>query len=130
MGCAVDVQGGTVQITGLGGVSPAADLDLFMGNAGTAMRPLTAALALMGTQARLHGVARMHERPIGDLVDALRQLGCDIGYTGQDGFPPLHLQGHNGLNFGCAHQSARRCVQPVFDGVAVGAAFGVDEQTS
>jgi len=97
MGCAVDVQGSTVQITGLGGLSPAAELDLFMGNAGTAMRPLTAALALMGTQARLHGVARMHERPIGDLVDALRQLGCTIDYTGQDGFPPLHLKGHSGL---------------------------------
>jgi 3-phosphoshikimate 1-carboxyvinyltransferase len=61
------------------------------------MRPLTAALALMGTQARLHGVARMHERPIGDLVDALRQLGCAIDYTGQEGFPPLHLKGHSGL---------------------------------
>jgi len=97
MGCAVDVQGSSVQITGLGGLSPAAELDLFMGNAGTAMRPLTAALALMGTQARLHGVARMHERPIGDLVDALRQLGCDMDYTGQDGFPPLHLKGHSGL---------------------------------
>ena len=97
MGCAVEVDGSTVSITGLGGLSPAAALDLFMGNAGTAMRPLTAALALMGTQARLHGVARMHERPIGDLVDALRQLGCDIDYTGQDGFPPLHLKGHSGL---------------------------------
>jgi len=97
MGCAVEVRGSTVQITGLGGLSPAAELDLFMGNAGTAMRPLTAALALMGTQARLHGVARMHERPIGDLVDALRQLGCAIDYNGQDGFPPLYLKGHSGL---------------------------------
>jgi len=98
MGCAVQVDGSTVKITGLGGQTPAAELDLFMGNAGTAMRPLTAALALMGTQARLHGVARMHERPIGDLVDALRQLGCAIDYTGQEGFPPLYLQGHSGLN--------------------------------
>jgi 3-phosphoshikimate 1-carboxyvinyltransferase len=97
MGCAVEVQGSTVQITGLGGLSPAAELDLFMGNAGTAMRPLTAALALMGARARLHGVARMHERPIGDLVDALRQLGCAIDYTGQNSFPPLHLRGHEGL---------------------------------
>ena len=97
MGCAVDVQGSMVSITGLGGQAPVDELDLFMGNAGTAMRPLTAALALMGTQARLHGVARMHERPIGDLVDALRQLGCQIQYTGQDGYPPLQLQGHEGL---------------------------------
>ncbi|MEY3653673.1 MAG: hypothetical protein RL739_1843, partial [Pseudomonadota bacterium] len=97
MGCAVVEAGSTVSITGLGGQAPTAALDLFMGNAGTAMRPLTAALALMGAKARLHGVARMHERPIGDLVDALRQLGCDIAYQGQDGFPPLHLQGHQGL---------------------------------
>ena len=97
MGCKVVEAGSTVSITGLGGQAPTAELDLFMGNAGTAMRPLTAALALMGAKARLHGVARMHERPIGDLVDALRQLGCDIAYQGQDGFPPLHLQGHQGL---------------------------------
>jgi 3-phosphoshikimate 1-carboxyvinyltransferase len=97
MGCKVMEAGSTVSITGLGGLSPSAELDLFMGNAGTAMRPLTAALALMGAKARLHGVARMHERPIGDLVDALRQLGCDIAYQGQDGYPPLHLQGHGGL---------------------------------
>jgi len=98
MGCAVVVDGSTVRITGLGGLAPVDELDLFMGNAGTAMRPLTAALALMGSKSRLHGVARMHERPIGDLVDALRQLGCAIDYTGQDGFPPLHLKGHSGLN--------------------------------
>ena len=98
MGCAVVVDGSTVRVTGLGGLAPVDELDLFMGNAGTAMRPLTAALALMGSKARLHGVARMHERPIGDLVDALRLLGCAIDYTGQDGFPPLHLKGHSGLN--------------------------------
>ncbi len=97
MGCEVDVQCSTVQITGLNGQAPVGELDLFMGNAGTAMRPLTAALALMGAQARLHGVPRMHERPIGDLVDALRQLGCQIDYTGQDAYPPLHLKGHKGL---------------------------------
>ena len=97
MGCKVVEAGSTVSITGLGGLSPSAELDLFMGNAGTAMRPLTAALALMGAKARLHGVARMHERPIGDLVEALRQLGCDIAYQGDEGFPPLHLQGHTGL---------------------------------
>jgi 3-phosphoshikimate 1-carboxyvinyltransferase len=54
--------------------------DLFLGNAGTAFRPLTAALALAGGDYRLSGVARMHERPIGDLVDGLRQLGADITY--------------------------------------------------
>ena len=67
---------------------------LFLGNAGTAMRPLTAALALRGGQLggyELSGVPRMHERPIGDLVDALRLLGCDIQYLGNDGFPPLKI---------------------------------------
>jgi len=97
MGCAVEVDGSTVRITGLNGQAPAQAQDLFMGNAGTAMRPLTAALALMGANAKLHGVPRMHERPIGDLVDALRQLGCHIDYAGQEGFPPLHLKGHQAL---------------------------------
>jgi len=67
---------------------------LFLGNAGTAMRPLTAALALRGGQVggyELSGVPRMHERPIGDLVDALRLLGCDIQYLGNEGFPPLKM---------------------------------------
>ena len=55
------------------------------------MRPLTAALALLGGEFELSGVPRMHERPIGDLVDALRQLGCPIDYLGDDGFPPLRI---------------------------------------
>src|SRR5690606_21069241 len=60
---------------------PLRDANLFLGNAGTAFRPLTAALALMGGSYQLSGVARMHERPIGDLVDALRDLGADIRYV-------------------------------------------------
>jgi 3-phosphoshikimate 1-carboxyvinyltransferase len=66
-------------------------LQLFLGNAGTAMRPLTAALAVLGGDFELSGVPRMHERPIGDLVDALRQLGCTIDYVGNAGFPPLRI---------------------------------------
>jgi 3-phosphoshikimate 1-carboxyvinyltransferase len=70
-------------------------LKLFLGNAGTAMRPLTAALALLGRPNggcyELAGVARMHERPIGDLVDALHSLGCKIDYLGVEGFPPLRI---------------------------------------
>ncbi|RTZ40988.1 3-phosphoshikimate 1-carboxyvinyltransferase [Candidimonas sp. SYP-B2681] len=66
--------------------------DIFLGNAGTAFRPLTAALALMGGDYRLSGVARMHERPIGDLVDALIALGADIQYQGSTGYPPLLIQ--------------------------------------
>jgi len=65
---------------------------LVLGNAGTAFRPLTAALALAGGDYVLKGVARMHERPIGDLVDGLRQLGADVTYLGSEGFPPLHLK--------------------------------------
>jgi 3-phosphoshikimate 1-carboxyvinyltransferase len=66
-----------------------------MGNAGTAIRPLTAALAALGGDYTIHGVARMHERPIGDLVDALNAVGARIDYTGNPGFPPLHIhRGH------------------------------------
>ncbi len=70
---------------------PNKDAKLFLGNAGTAFRPLTAALALSGGSYELSGVPRMHERPIGDLVDALRQLGADIRYLGNEGFPPLQI---------------------------------------
>ncbi len=85
-------KGGTaVEIDGLGGIIKNSQADLFMGNAGTAMRPLTAALAVLGGNFKLHGVPRMHERPIGDLADALRQLGCKIDYLGQDGYPPLRI---------------------------------------
>ncbi|MDP3522753.1 MAG: bifunctional 3-phosphoshikimate 1-carboxyvinyltransferase/cytidylate kinase [Hydrogenophaga sp.] len=96
LGCGVDAQAnGTLAITGLGGALPQRSADLFLGNAGTAMRPLCAALALLATQHggqfELRGVPRMHERPIGDLVDALRQLGCPVEYLGNEGYPPLRL---------------------------------------
>ena len=78
------------RIGGVGGAFPVKQAELFLGNAGTAFRPLTAALALSGGDYVLKGVARMHERPIGDLVDALRQLGAQIDYLGKPGFPPLH----------------------------------------
>ena len=96
IGCSIDENGSTVQISGLGGRAPQSPAELFLGNAGTAMRPLTAALALLGGEFELSGVARMHERPIGDLITALRQLGCQIDYLGNDGYPPLriaHAQG-------------------------------------
>ena len=91
LGCAIEQSDSTVVIHGLGGQLINQKLQLFMGNAGTAMRPLTAALAMLGGDFELSGVARMHERPIGDLVDALRQLGCNIQYLGADGFPPVRL---------------------------------------
>jgi 3-phosphoshikimate 1-carboxyvinyltransferase len=78
-------------VTGAAGRFPAQSADLFVGNAGTAIRPLTAALAVMGGDYTVHGVPRMHERPIGDLVDALNAAGAHIDYTGQPGFPPLHI---------------------------------------
>lgn len=80
------------RVHGVGGVLPVKQAELFLGNAGTAFRPLTAALALLQGQYQLSGVPRMHERPIGDLVDALRQLGADITYLGQEGFPPLLIK--------------------------------------
>ena len=91
LGCDVQENGNTVVIAGLGGKLQAPATKLFMGNAGTAMRPLTAALAVLGGDFELSGVPRMHERPIGDLVDALRQLGCRIDYLGNPGFPPLRI---------------------------------------
>jgi len=97
IGCTVDEAGSTVRITGLGGSAPRSPARLFMGNAGTAMRPLTAALALLGGEFELSGVPRMHERPIGDLVDALRQLGCQIDYLGNDGYPPLRIAHDQGV---------------------------------
>jgi 3-phosphoshikimate 1-carboxyvinyltransferase len=92
LGCAVTQSGDSAMIGGLGGQLIKRKATLFMGNAGTAMRPLTAALALLGGEFELSGVPRMHERPIGDLVDALRQLGCAIEYLGNEGFPPLRLR--------------------------------------
>jgi 3-phosphoshikimate 1-carboxyvinyltransferase len=79
------------EIAGVGGAFPVKQAELFLGNAGTAFRSLTAACALSGGEYVLKGVARMHERPIGDLVDALRLLGARIEYLGQQGFPPLHI---------------------------------------
>ena len=70
---------------------PVKQADLFMGNAGTAIRPLTAALTVMGGHYKLSGVPRMHERPIGDLVDGLREMGAQIDYLGQNGYPPLQI---------------------------------------
>ncbi|EAB6842580.1 3-phosphoshikimate 1-carboxyvinyltransferase [Salmonella enterica subsp. salamae] len=81
-------------ITGNGGAlrAPGA-LELFLGNAGTAMRPLAAALCLGQNEIVLTGEPRMKERPIGHLVDALRQGGANIDYLEQENYPPLRLRG-------------------------------------
>ncbi|RYF76095.1 MAG: bifunctional 3-phosphoshikimate 1-carboxyvinyltransferase/cytidylate kinase [Comamonadaceae bacterium] len=91
LGVGVREADGVWHIDGLGGRGRLQSAELFLGNAGTAMRPLAAALALSGGEFELRGVARMHERPIGDLVDALRQLGCRIDYLGSEGYPPLRI---------------------------------------
>ena len=102
IGCRIETDGAVTIVTGIGGSLKQArsPMSLALGNAGTAMRPLTAALALMvtrdGGEIELSGVARMHERPIGDLVDALRQIGCDVACTRHEGYPPLRLRGHAG----------------------------------
>lgn len=109
LGCEVVAIGNTSwRIVGLGGKLSVREASLFLGNAGTAMRPLAAALAVLAATQNgtfdLKGVPRMHERPIGDLVDALRQLGCSIDYLGNDGFPPLQLN---------AGQGPLRTAQPI-----------------
>ena len=97
LGCSIeDMAGGGLRIDGLGGHAAVTDASLYLGNAGTAMRPLAAALAISarpGSRYELHGTPRMHERPIGDLVAALRSLGCGVACTEREGYPPLLIRG-------------------------------------
>lgn len=65
-----------------------------VGAAGTAMRFMTAYLAVTGGEHTITGSERMRHRPIGVLVDALRMLGADIDYVAEEGYPPLHISGH------------------------------------
>ncbi|BBO60068.1 3-phosphoshikimate 1-carboxyvinyltransferase [Mycoavidus sp. B2-EB] len=88
-------QGQDYLIDGVGGTFPVRKAQLFLGNAGTAVRLLSAALALQageGSAYQILGVPRMHERPIGDLVDSLQELGASITYSGRAGFPPLLIE--------------------------------------
>ena len=100
LGCGVEPRQQATVIEGLGGRLAVHEADLFLGNAGTAMRPLAATLAVLaatqGGRFVLRGVPRMHERPIGDLVDALRPLGCRIDELGAAGYPPLRVHGQAG----------------------------------
>jgi 3-phosphoshikimate 1-carboxyvinyltransferase len=96
LGCGIErMDPRTTRVTGVGGRPAVAQADLFLGNAGTAMRPLAAALAMIsalhGGDYVLRGVPRMHERPIADLAEALRALGCGVDHLGQHGYPPLRL---------------------------------------
>jgi len=92
LGVTITNDGSETRIEGCGGVFPKRNTELFLGNAGTAMRSLTAALAFAGGTYRLDGVARMRERPIGDLVDALNALGARVRYAGSVGYPPLVIE--------------------------------------
>jgi 3-phosphoshikimate 1-carboxyvinyltransferase len=83
---------GGLLVRGCGGRFPVREAELSLGNAGTAFRSLTAALAFSGGSYRLDGVPRMRERPIGDLVDALNGLGAKILYGGTAGYPPLAIE--------------------------------------
>jgi len=97
---------GTVWIAGRGGPldAPSGSLHLALGNAGTAMRPLTAVLAAGRGVFTLSGLPRMHERPIGDLLDGLTQLGAHVTSLECEGFPPLRVEAE-GLAGGTARIS-------------------------
>ena len=96
LGVRIDVAGDRCMVDGAAGAFPQRAASLFLGNAGTAVRPLAATLAMLGGDYRIAGVPRMHERPIGDVVDALRHQGCDIRYLGNDGYPPLAIGASGG----------------------------------
>jgi len=84
-----DAGGHRYEVPGADGAFPVKEADLFLGLSGLSMRTLAAALAFSGGRYRVDGVPRMRERPIGDLVDALRPLGAEIAYESNAGFPPL-----------------------------------------
>ncbi|HKJ65499.1 MAG TPA: 3-phosphoshikimate 1-carboxyvinyltransferase, partial [Desulfopila sp.] len=92
--CIFDTSSGRCSVAGLGRPFSAKTLELYLGNAGTAMRPLCAALCLGHGVYTLTGEQRMEERPIGDLVEALQQAGATIDYLKNEGYPPLRIRAH------------------------------------
>jgi len=92
LGVTLEMADGGLRVTGCAGRFPRREARLFLGNAGTAFRSLTAALAFAGGRYELDGVPRMRERPIGDLVNALNDLGARIRYRERAGFPPLLIE--------------------------------------
>jgi len=96
----VDHDGQSVHLAGKGGRVPATEAALRLGNAGTAYRFLTAACCLGSGSYTLDGVQRMRERPVAQLIDALRAIGGGIDYLGEQGFPPLRVRGGGGLRGG------------------------------
>ncbi len=99
LGVSVEEEGAALRVLGCAGRFPRLQADLFVGNSGLSIRTLVPAIvaSLSGcgdakAEVRLSGVPRMHERPIGDLVDGLKQLGAQVVWLGQEGYPPLALQ--------------------------------------
>jgi 3-phosphoshikimate 1-carboxyvinyltransferase len=82
-------------VKGSDNLFPIKNANLYIGNAGTAIRPLTAALAFNNGDYKLHGTNRMHERPIKDLVDSLNSIGAKIEYLDQFGYPPIKIKNSN-----------------------------------
>jgi 3-phosphoshikimate 1-carboxyvinyltransferase len=82
----------TLTLEGTGGHFPVRSAHCFLGNSGTSMRSLAAALCIGQGDYILEGEPRMYERPIGDLIDGLKALGAEIDYLGQEGYPPLHIK--------------------------------------
>ncbi len=102
LGVETDAATGNKKICGCGGrLSRRESLDLFIGNSGTTVRFLTAALATGHGEFRLDGVPRMRERPIQDLLDALQALGADVVSENATGCPPVRVHAH-GLPGGAA----------------------------
>lgn len=93
LGFAIEDEGACLRVTGQAGSIPSHGAELFLGNAGTAMRSLAAAVCLDHGTFVLDGVPRMRKRPIGELVDALKEIGGNIAYLGEPGFPPLQVHG-------------------------------------
>lgn len=99
LGVEVATEGGALRVSGCGGRFPKLDADIFVGNSGLSIRTLVPAIVTSLSDSdnplaavRLAGVPRMHERPIGDLVDGLKQLGASVEWLGKEGYPPLALK--------------------------------------
>lgn len=92
LGVKIEQDGDHVIVHGCAGKFPVRNADLFLGNAGTALRPLASTLAFSGGQYVLDGVARMRQRPIGHLVDALNSIGARVSCLKDEGFPPILIE--------------------------------------
>ncbi|NRA07732.1 MAG: 3-phosphoshikimate 1-carboxyvinyltransferase [Myxococcales bacterium] len=112
LGCRVESDGPTLQVSGQAGHLAAPDAPLYVGNSGTTARFLTAVASLARGPVRIDGDARMRERPIADLVRALSELGAPCDIQGENGCPPLTVAG-GGLPGGHASVDARRSSQYV-----------------